>query len=80
MTVQEQKRRPGDIIEHTKKCRAFDFHGSIDSKEVDRWLKATEKAFNILELTEAQKASNVYGLLIPLMLGLHELGYCRGIS
>ena len=51
------------IFEHVKKCGAFDFHGSIDSKEVDRQLKATKKAFNTLELTEAQKVSNVYGLL-----------------
>ena len=41
MTAQEQRRRPGDIIEHAKKCRAFDFHGSIDSREANRWLKAT---------------------------------------
>ena len=63
LAAQEQRRRPGDIIEHAKKCGAFDFHGSIDSREADRWLKATEKAFNTLELTEAQKVSNVYGLL-----------------
>ena len=35
----------------------------MDSKKVDKWLKATEKAFNTLELTEVQKVSNVYGLL-----------------
>ena len=63
LAAQEQRRRPGDIIEHAKKCGAFDFHGSIDSREADRWLKATEKAFTTLELTEAQKVSNVYGLL-----------------
>ena len=63
LTAQEQRRKPGDIIEHAKKYGAFDFHGSIDSREADRWLKATEKAFNTLELTEAQKVSNVYGLL-----------------
>ena len=63
LIAQEQRRRLGDIIEHAKKCGAFDFHGSIDSREADRWLKATDKAFNRLELTEAQKVSNVYGLL-----------------
>lgn len=63
LAAQEQRRRPGDIIEHARKCGAFDFHSSIDSREVDRWLKATEKAFNTLEFTEAQKVSNVYGLL-----------------
>ena len=57
------RRKPGYIIEHAKKCGDFDFHGSIDSREANRWLKATEKAFNTLELTEAQKVSNVYGLL-----------------
>ena len=56
-------RKPRDIIEHAKKCGAFDCYGSIDSKEADRWLKATEKAFNTLELTKAHKVSNVYGLL-----------------
>ena len=63
LAAQEQRRSPGDIIEHAKKYGAFYFHGSIDSREADRWLKATEKAFNTLELTKAQKVSNVYGLL-----------------
>ena len=63
LTTQEQRRKPGDIIEHAKKCGAFDFQGSIDSREADRWLKATEKAFNTLKLIEAYKVSNVYGLL-----------------
>ena len=52
LTAQEKRRKPGDIIEHAKKCGAFDFHGSINSREADRWLKATEKAFNTLELIE----------------------------
>ena len=55
--------RPGDIIEHAKKCGAFDFHGSVDSREAAKWLRATEKEFNTLALTEAQKVDNVYGLL-----------------
>ena len=63
LTAQEQRRKHGDIIEHAKKCGAFDFHGSIDSRKANRWLKATNKAFNTLELIEAQKVSNVYGLL-----------------
>ena len=63
LTAQEQRRKPGDIIEHTKKCGAFNIHGSINSREADRWLKAIDKAFNTLELTEAQKVSNMYGLL-----------------
>ena len=63
MIAQEQRRKLGDIIEHAKKYWAFDLHGSIDSREEDRWLKAIEKAFNTLELIEAQKVSNVYGLL-----------------
>ena len=45
-------RRLGDIIEHAKKCGAFEFHGSIDSREADRWSKAIDKAFNTLELTK----------------------------
>ena len=53
LIAQEQRRKLGDIIEHAKKCGAFDFYGSIDSREVDRWLKETEKAFNTLELTKA---------------------------
>ncbi|XP_055959742.1 uncharacterized protein LOC130014822 [Mercurialis annua] len=63
LQAQDTRRKPGDIIEHAKKCGAFDFHGSIDSKEADRWLRATDKSFNTLELTDVQKVSNVYGLL-----------------
>ena len=53
LIAQEQRRKPGDIIEHAKKCWAFDFYGSIDSREADRWLKVIEKAFNTLELAKA---------------------------
>ncbi|XP_050238154.1 uncharacterized protein LOC126687641 [Mercurialis annua] len=63
LQAQETRRKPGDIIEHAKKCGTFDFHGSIDSKEADRWLRATDKSFNTLELTDEQKVSSVYGLL-----------------
>ena len=30
MAERERYRRPGDIIEHAKKCRAYDFHGTLD--------------------------------------------------
>ncbi|XP_055960122.1 uncharacterized protein LOC130014968 [Mercurialis annua] len=63
LQAQKTRRKPGDIIELAKKCGAFDFHGSIDFKEADRWLRAIDKSFNTLELTDAQKVSNVYGLL-----------------
>ncbi|XP_050233185.1 uncharacterized protein LOC126681675 [Mercurialis annua] len=61
--AQDTRRKPGDIIEHAKKCGAFDFHGSIDSKEADRWLRVTDKSFNTSKLTDVQKVSNVYGFL-----------------
>ena len=35
----------------------------LDSGEADKWFKATEKAFTTLELTDALKVNNVYGLL-----------------
>ena len=63
LATQEQRRRPGDIIEHAKKCGAFNFHGFVDSREADKWLRAKEKAFNTLTLTEVQKVDNMYGLL-----------------
>ncbi|XP_055961868.1 uncharacterized protein LOC130015545 [Mercurialis annua] len=52
LQAQDIRRKPGDIIEHAKKCGAFDFHGSINSKEADRCLRATNKSFNTVELTD----------------------------
>ena len=63
LAAREHHRKPGELIESAKKCGAYDFYGVLDSGEADKWLKATEKAFTTLELTDALKVSNVYGLL-----------------
>ena len=63
MAERERYRRPGDIIEHTKKCGAYDFHGTLDPGQADKWIKTVDKAFNTLQLSDVEKVSNVYGLL-----------------
>ena len=30
MAERERYKKPGDIIEHAKKCGAYDFHGTLD--------------------------------------------------
>ena len=56
-------KKQGDIIEHVKKCRANDFHDTLDSSQADKWVKTMEKAFTILQLNNEEKVSNVYGLI-----------------
>ena len=56
-------RRPGDIIEHAKKCGAYDFHGTLDPGQADKWIKTVDKAFNTLQLSDVEKVGNVYRLL-----------------
>ena len=62
-TERDRYRKPGDIIEHAKKCGAYDFYGVLDPGQVDRWIKTVEKAFTTLQLSDEEKVSNVYGLL-----------------
>ena len=38
-------KRSGDIIEHVKKCRAYDFYGTLDLEQTDKWIKIIEEAF-----------------------------------
>ena len=37
--AQDPYRKPGDMIEHAKKCGAFDFRGVRDSAKADRWIR-----------------------------------------
>ena len=63
MAERERYRRPGDIIEHAKKCGAYDFHGTLDPRQADKWIKTVDKAFSTLQLSDVEKVSNMYGLL-----------------
>ena len=36
---------PRDVIEHMKKCKAYDFYGTLDLGQADKWNKTIEKAF-----------------------------------
>ena len=56
-------RKPGDIIEHAKKCGAYDFYGTLDPGQADKWVKTVEKAFNTLQLNDVKKVNNVYDLI-----------------
>ena len=63
LAERERYRKPGDVIEHAKKCGAYDFHGTLDPGQADKWIKTVDKAFNTLQLSDIEKVSNVYGLL-----------------
>ena len=63
LAERERYRKPGDIIEHAKKCGAYDFHGTLDPGQADKWIKTVDKAFNTLQLSDVEKVNNVYGLL-----------------
>ena len=36
MAERERYRKPGDVIEHAKKCGAYDFHGTLDPGQADK--------------------------------------------
>ena len=42
------QQRLGDVIEHVKKCGAYDFYGMLDLNQADKWIKTIEKAFTML--------------------------------
>ena len=63
MSEREMYKKPGDIFEHSKKCGAYNFHGTLDPGRADKWVKTVEKAFNTLQLSDEEKVSNVYGLI-----------------
>ena len=48
LTESERYKKPGDVIEHDKKCRAYDFYGALNPGQADKWIRTVEKAFNIL--------------------------------
>ena len=59
----ERYRKPRDIIEHAKKCGAYDFHRILDPGQTYKWVKTVDKAFNTLQLSDVEKLSNVYDLI-----------------
>ena len=63
MAERERYRKLGDVIEHAKKYGAYDFHGTLDPGQADKWIKTVDKAFNTLQLSDVEKVGNVYGLL-----------------
>ena len=48
MAERQRYRKPRDIIEHAKKCGAYDFHRTLDPGQANKWAKTMEKAFNTL--------------------------------
>ena len=59
----EKYKRHRDIIEHVKKCGAYDFYGTLDPGQADKWIKTIEKAFTTLQLSNKEKMSNIYRLM-----------------
>ena len=62
-TERDRYRKPGDIIEHVNKYDTYDFHGTLDPGQADKWVKTVEKAFTTLQLSDEENVSNIYGLL-----------------
>ena len=56
-------KRLGDVIEHVKKCGAYNFYGTLNPSQADKWIKIVEKAFTILQLSDEEKISNYYKLM-----------------
>ena len=48
MAERDRYRKPGDIIEHAKKYRVYNFHGTLDSGQTDKWVRTVKNAFNTL--------------------------------
>ena len=63
ISKRERYKKSGDIIEHSKKCRAYEFYGTLDPGQADKQVKTVEKAFTTLQLSDEEKVSNVYGLM-----------------
>ena len=42
LAERERYRKPGDVIEHAKKCGAYDFHGTLDPGQADKWIKTVD--------------------------------------
>ena len=53
----------GDIVKHAKKCGAYDFYGTLDLGQADKWVKTMKKAFTTLQFSDEEKVSNIYGLM-----------------
>ena len=59
----EKYKMLGDLIKHAKKYEAYDFYGTLDLGQADKWIKTAEKAFMTLQLSNKEKVSNIYGLM-----------------
>ena len=56
MAKKEKQKKLGDIIEHAKKCRTYDFYRTLDLGQADKWVKTVEKAFTTLQLTDRRES------------------------
>ena len=45
MAEKERYKKPGHIIDHAKKCGAYDFYETLDPNQADKWVKTMEKGF-----------------------------------
>ena len=63
MSERERYKKPRDIIEHAKKYGAYDFHGTLDTGQADKWVKTMEQVFTMLQLSDEEKVNNIYGLM-----------------
>ena len=64
MTKRERYQKSRDIIEHAKKYGAYDFYGAMDPSTANKWIKTVKKTFNTLQLSDEEKMSNVYSLMV----------------
>ena len=63
MSERERYKKPRDIIEHAKKYGAYDFHGTLDTGQADKWVKTMEQVFTMLQLSDEEKVNNVYSFM-----------------
>ena len=63
MSERERYKKHGDIIEHAKKYGVYDFHGTLDPGQADKWVETMEKALTTLQASDEENVSNVYGLM-----------------
>ena len=63
VTESDGYKKPRDIIEHAKKCGAYNFYDVLNLGQVDKWIRTVEKAFNTLQLSDEKKMSNIYSLM-----------------
>ena len=59
MAEKERYKKPGDIIKHAKKCRAYDFYSTLDPGQAEKWVKIMDKGFTTLQLIDKES----YGIM-----------------